>query len=250
MASIGFYSGRGLVVNSVDKKEIIPNIATSVDISPDSKVYTIVLRKGLKWSDGQPMDTKDVNFWWKSIATNKTITPSQTEWEGVTLNIIDDVTFEMKFSTAKPLQLNAMAEYQWNAYFAPEHYLKQFHPDYANADELAKKAKDAGFDDWGKFFVDRNDYQNNPDLPTMTPWMLVTKGAGASQIIFERNPYYWAVDTAGNQLPYMDTCVMNIVESADITKMKAISGDFEVAVASIMENFSDYPLYAENAKLW
>ena len=84
----------------------------------------------------------------------------------------------------------------------------------------------------------------------MTPWMLVTKGAGASQLIFERNPYYWAVDTEGNQLPYMDTCVINIVESADITKMKAISGEFEVAVASIMENFADYPLYAENAELW
>ena len=52
-----------------------------------------------------------------------------------------------------------------------------------NADELDKKAKDAGFDDWGKYFVDRNDYQNNPDLPTMTPWMLVTKGSGAPQLI-------------------------------------------------------------------
>jgi peptide/nickel transport system substrate-binding protein len=95
--------------------------------------------------------------------------------------------------------------------------------------------------------VDRNDYQNNPDLPTMSPWMLVTKGSGASQLIFERNPYYWAVDTEGNQLPYIDTCILNIVESVDITKMKAISGELEVAVAAVMENFADYPLYAENA---
>jgi peptide/nickel transport system substrate-binding protein len=153
----------------------------------------------------------------------------------------------MKYPTPNPLQLATMAEYQWNAQFMPEHYLRQFHPDYQTADVLEKQFKDAGFDDWSKYFIDRNDYANNPDLPTMSPWMLVTKGSGAAQLVFERNPYYWAVDTNGNQLPYIDSCVINIVESADIVKMKAISGEFEIAVASIQEDFSDYPLYAENA---
>ena len=222
LAGLGFYSGRALVAWSQDKSKIEPNIAESVEASADAKTYTFKLRKGLKWSDGQPMTTKDVEFWWKGYMNNKLLSPVlSSDWDGVTVNIVDEVTFTIVYPTPQPLKLNEIAAYQWTAYFLPEHYLKAFHPDYSAAADVDKAAKDAGFDDWGKYFADRNDYQNNPDLPTLSPWMLVTKGSAATSLTFERNPYYFAVDTEGNQLPYIDTCVINIVESADITKMKA-----------------------------
>ena len=243
-----FYSAHGLIVYNEDMTKMVPNLAESVVVSADAKVYTITLRKNLKWSDGAPMDTKDIEFWWKAYATNTTLNPNQKNNVGVELNIIDDVTCELKYPTPQPLQFATMAEFQGQSQFMPAHYLKQFHPDYQTADVLEKQFKDAGFDDWGKYFADRNDYLNNPDLPTMGPWMLVTKGSGAAQLVFERNPYYWAVDTNGNQLPYIDSYVVNIVESPDIVRMKAISGEFEVALAQITENFADYPLYAENAE--
>ncbi|MCE5259304.1 MAG: ABC transporter substrate-binding protein [Chloroflexi bacterium] len=247
VASIGYYSGINLVVYKEDLTEIVPNIAESVEISEDAKTYTIKLRKGLRWNDGEPLTTEDVEFWWKDVSTNLELNPGQTENEGVTLNILDDSTYEIVYPEPRPLQLAAMAEYGGSRQFLPKHYLKQFHPTYTDADALTKAYTDAGFDDWTKYFADRNDYYTNPELPMMCPWVLTTQGAAATQLTFERNPYFFAVDTDGNQLPYMDSCIINIVESQDIVKMKAISGEFEVAVASIQEVFTDYPLYAENA---
>jgi peptide/nickel transport system substrate-binding protein len=247
-AAIGSYGGRSLVVHSEDLSgAIVPNIAESWEVSPDAKIITFKLRKGLKWSDGQPFTTKDVEFWWKAYSTNTTLQPDQTDNKGVTFKVIDDFSFSLTYSDPVPLQMEDFAQMNWQCRFMPEHYLKQFHPDYTAADTVSKQAKDAGFDTWDKYFGDRNDYQNNPDLPTMGPWMLVTKGAGATQLVLDRNPYFWAVDPNGNQLPYIDQCVVNIVESTDIVNMKAVSGEFEVQMAAVMENFGNYPLYAKNA---
>ena len=50
----------------------------------------------------------------------------------------------------------------------------------------------------------RND---NPDLPSLEPWVLKTRPP-ADRIVFERNPYYYRVDGAGHQLPYIDRVVL------------------------------------------
>lgn len=246
--AIGAYGGRGLVVHSEDLSgKIVPNIAESWQVSPDAKVITFKLRKGLKWSDGQPFTSADVEFWWKAYSTNTTLQPDQTQNKGVVLQVADDTSFTITYPDPSPLQVEDFAEMQWQSIFMPKHYLQQFHPDYTAADTVSAAAKAAGFDTWDKYFSDRNDYQNNPDLPTMCPWMLMTKGAGATQLSFNRNPYYYAVDTSGNQLPYIENLVINIVESTDIVNMKAVSGEFEVQMASVMENFTNFPLYASNA---
>ena len=55
----------------------------------------------------------------------------------------------------------------------------------------------------------RND---NPDLPSLEPWMLKTKPP-AERFIFERNPYYYRVDKEGHQLPYIDRVILSIADS-------------------------------------
>lgn len=245
---IGYYAAKALILWNEDRTEIIPNIASSYEVSEDAKQFTFTIRKGLKWSDGVPFTMDDVVFWWEAECTNTEINPNQTDWVGCTFEVVDDYTFTLTYEDPKPLNLTKFAENDQSYFFRPKHYLEQYHPDYASEEDLAAKLKDSGLDDWVKLYNDRKDGQVNHEFPMMGPFILKTDGASATQLIFERNPYYWAVDTEGNQLPYIDRCIINIVETADIAKMKAIAGEFEVALACIMENFSDYPLYAEYAE--
>ena len=64
-------------------------------------------------------------------------------------------------------------------------------------------------------------------LPMMTAWR-VTQSINTSEWAFERNPYYYAVDTAGNQLPYMDKVVLTLAENLEVLNLRAIAGDFTV----------------------
>ena len=64
-------------------------------------------------------------------------------------------------------------------------------------------AKAEGYSDWGQLFVNRSGERTNwraLDKPTMDAWIMTT-GFDAPILISERNPYYFKVDTAGNQLP-------------------------------------------------
>src|SRR5690606_15142661 len=88
--------------------------------------------------------------------------------------------------------------------YAPAHYLQQFHPDYTDADELDALVADRGFSNWTELFESEWDWYGNPDIPTIFAWKTLTRGASVPVQELERNPYYWKVDIAGNQLPYID----------------------------------------------
>ena len=104
----------------------------------------------------------------------------------------------------------------------PKHYLKQFHPKYTPMEEIEKKlVEHGGFDFWYQLFEDRAErsfsMSMNPDLPTIDAYYLKTKEP--ERLVFERNPYYWKTDPAGNQLPYIDQVVVR--KAADITTANA-----------------------------
>ncbi|MDR1904976.1 MAG: ABC transporter substrate-binding protein [Treponema sp.] len=56
--------------------DIVPNVAESYEVSPDSREYTFHLREGMKWSDGQPFSVDDVEFWFVDVLSNPQVTPS------------------------------------------------------------------------------------------------------------------------------------------------------------------------------
>ena len=242
---VGFYQGKNLVVWNEDHSEIVPNIAKEVTLSEDAKELTVTLRKGLKWSDGNDMNTEDVEFWWNAYATNQEVAPGSSTWDETTLTIVDTETFKMTFENPKPLILGRMADGSTGSYwFLPKHYLSQFHNDYS---ETAKdKARELMFDSWVNCFLDRMEYMINPDMPVMSPWKLNTSGTAATQLELVRNPYYWATDDKGRQLPYIDTCLINIVQDDEVVVTKTVSGEFEMAYACVMETMANYPLYAQN----
>ena len=129
-----------------------------------------------------------------------------------------------------------------NYAYHPSHYLKKWHIKY-NPD-AEKLAKQEGFDTWWKAFSWHTSTNNDPNLPTLNPYRLVRKTT--TETIYERNPYFGAVDTAGNQLPYVDRWIGVYVSNKEVLNMKLISGELDLAGRNT--DLSDYTLFKENEK--
>lgn len=227
--------------------KILPNVAKGWKISRDGKSITLFLRKGMKWSDGVPFTADDILFWYEDIINNKELTPTFPTWlapGGVPGKVrkVDDYTVELIFSQPHGLILEFLAN---NSIWAPKHYLKQFHPKYTDSKKLEEMYKKAGYDTWYKYFSNRNDWIQNPDLPNIIAWK-PTNPPDSKVWIMERNPYYWKIDTAGNQLPYIDRITHELVTNAEMVTMKAVAGELDMQLRHV--NFLDYTLLKENEK--
>ncbi|MCL2057789.1 MAG: ABC transporter substrate-binding protein [Oscillospiraceae bacterium] len=249
LAGFTSYEGRNLVIWDMERTEIVPNLVVDLPIiSDDATTFTFTLREGIKWSDGTPLTTEHVQFWFEARESNLKINPG---WQTAPIKVQDvivhdEYTFSLVYNVPNPLALYDLSRHVGgNAFFLPKQYLAQFHPDYN--DKAEDLAKEAGHDDWVRYFNDRNNFEINNELPTTMPYVLQNDGAGANTLSFERNPYFWAVDTEGNQLPYIDSVVVDIVESEDITMMRAAAGEIDMQMAVFTETYLYYPFLAENA---
>jgi peptide/nickel transport system substrate-binding protein len=127
--------------------------------------------------------------------------------------------------------------------YAPAHYLKQFHPKYVPQSELDRKAKEGKFDSWVRMFFNRSDWSLNPDLPVLTPWKTVTP-INTPTWTLERNPYSVFVDTAGNQLPYIDRVVLTLAENLEVINLRAIAGEYDFQARHL--DLAKVPVFIEN----
>lgn len=182
---------------------IAPGLIETWEANADNTMWTFHFREGLKWSDGQPAGVDDVLFWWNDLC--QVSDPSypdappdfgaDAKGKLAVFAKADDLTLTITYGTPSPLTAKRIA--MWvNAnigprWIAPAHYLKQFVPKYNTA-----------VTDF-KTFNTKAETWTNPDVPVLNAWMLTKYDAGKS-LTAERNPYYYAVDTEGNQLPYID----------------------------------------------
>ena len=232
-----------------DGKTIIPNLCTSWEISEDGKVYTFYLRKGVKWSDGEPFTADDIMFWYEDVLLNEDLTPTFPAWlapkgEPVKIEKVDDYTIKFIFASPYSLLPDYLAGPDGPGIFNyPKHYLKQFHPKHTREEELATLTKEAGFEFWYQLFGDKAAPYRNPDLPTLRPWVLRSDPT-AVRMVAERNPYYWKVDPQGNQLPYLDKIAWDMVQDTQMITMKAVQGELDMQGRNL--SFSDYTLLMEN----
>jgi peptide/nickel transport system substrate-binding protein len=121
--------------------------------------------------------------------------------------------------------------------------MQQFHADYADAAALEQAVADAGLDTWAELYDDRDNPRLNPELPTNAPWVQ-TNSWSEELVIFERNPYYWAVDPAGNQLPYIDTLNFRLFNDPDVYALWAINGEIDCQARHVRS--SDFTVLREN----
>lgn len=223
-----------------------PGLAESWEFNEDGTALTLHFREGLKWSDGAPFTVDDVIFWWEAIETDPEITTAvHGEWmvggEPMILEKIDDNTITLNFAAPNGLAETvglAFHGHQWPlgferfGFYAPKHYLEQFHPAYS--------------DEGSYELFEEKAFDYNVDRPVMTPWKITQYEPGTTLMIAERNPYYWGVDVEGNQLPYIDYQYYHFVEGVEGVNLMGIAGDLSMQARAI--DLAQFPVYQENAE--
>lgn len=243
-----------------EKLNFTPDILQSFE-DQDDKVFTFHLREGHKWSDGKPFTAEDLEFFWKGVANNARLNPSGPPASMIAggkspkFEVLDPLTVRYTWDSPNPGFLPALAGPQPLFIFMPAHYLKQFHPDYADKAKLDKLVADAKVQDWGALFERRSrQYRpENPKLPTLDPWRNTTSPP-AEQFSFQRNAYFHRVDAEGHQLPYIDTVQM-VLGTTSLIPAKTASGESQLQARYL--NFEDYTflkaaeaIHNYQARLW
>ena len=256
-------SGDKLLFWDVSGTKIAPGVAKAWETSADGRRTTLYLRKGMKWSDGAPFTADDFVFWYEDMYQNKDLIKSpapELSANGKPGRVvkIDETTVAFEFDEPHFLfasqlagdtqvgggQSRLQSEERELGLYAPAHYLKQFLPKYSSVEALNQKAKAAGFDNWAQVFKIKSDWRLNPEVPTLSAWRMVQPINGQTWLL-ERNPYFWAIDTAGNQLPYLDKVQLTLAENPEVINLRAIAGEYDY-----MERFIDLaklPVFLENA---
>jgi peptide/nickel transport system substrate-binding protein len=226
------YSYARLVGYGTDFK-LHPDILQAIDVEGE-KVFTLHLRPGHKWSDGQPFTSDDFRYFWEDVAQDKELMPYGpdarllVDGEQPKVEFPNATTVRYSWSKPNPEFLPAIASATPLYIFAPAHYLKQFHKKYTDAAALDALVKGAGARNWVALYTQRSKLieSSNPDLPELEPWVNSTK-APAERFTFVRNPYYHRVDSQGRQLPYIDRVIVNVAEGS-LIPAKAGTGEADL----------------------
>jgi peptide/nickel transport system substrate-binding protein len=232
--------------------EIVPYVVKAWEVGGEGSEFTFYLRKGMRYSDGEPHTADNWMFWYEDYELNEDLMPGgpnsflKAGGEVGTLEKIDDYTVKFKFATSYGLFIPQVAStHGYNIdRNCCKHYLAQFHADYVDKAALDKAVADAGFENWWDYFNDRRDWRN-VDLPHVWAWAPV-KMPPDVPCVDEHNPYYWAVDPEGNQLPYIDRRRYEVVENIEILNMKAIAGAVDMQFRHL--SWENFPLFVENAE--
>ena len=192
-----------------------PALAESWQISDDKLKIIFTLRKDLKWSDGKPLTADDVIFSYNQLYLNEEI-PSNAR-DGLRIGQ------SRAFPTVKKIN-NLQVEFTIPEPFAP--FLGStglsILPAHILRETVEKKGKDGKpllLSTWG---VDTPPEQ----IIVNGPYKLESYST-SQRVIFTRNPYYWQKDEQGNQLPYIDKVVWEIVESTDTSLLQFRSGSLD-----------------------
>jgi peptide/nickel transport system substrate-binding protein len=248
----GAIAAEGLFHFGPDGKTIYPNVAKDYKVNEDSTVYTIYLREGLKWSDGVPMTSKDITFYYNEMLVKETfgkslyqcyysVDPETGVKSKAEVSAIDDLTVQVKFNDSAPLFIKSMiVDNRW--FFAPSHFYEKILPGSVGLVEAERIAKEKGFSDvkglgkWYGYY-----YWVWDDRPTLRPWVAASDPNG-EVFVMKRNPYYWKTDANGNQLPYIDDIKFKRVNTQDQYVIEAIAGNIDMQ----RFNMNDFTMLKEN----
>jgi peptide/nickel transport system substrate-binding protein len=252
----GWFAERMNHFSDLDFRSLYPNVFESYEVSDDGVTYTLRLRPGVKFSDGYPLTTEQVSFWWNDTMLNEEMTARPGYiWEHggdvMELEVLDDYTIKITFAApfgTFPHYLTRSA--QWH-FVLPSQYLQQFHASYVDNATLDKMVSDAGFDTWIQLYQNKRGGEsiwgaspNSPEYPMLSGWT-VTEIPQPGLDLLARNPYYWKIDQVGNQLPYIDNIRVDLAATAEALTMKVIQGDVDYTGTHSV-SIARYPLYKEN----
>ncbi len=252
-----------LVRYSDDLQTIVPNVAQSWEWNDDFTQLTFVLRKGHKWSDGEPFGAKDVKFWYDNLQLDKNVIEKPKDYALVGGNpmsvvVLDEQTVRFDLPAPKPGLLSHFANHYAQG-FQPMHFLGQFHPDInPEADELAKSLGFDGGYDLVKAYYGSSDWMDTPTpmlshpdkaaglpldaAPTLESHIVITESTEGRH--FVANPYFYMVDTAGNQLPYINEQDEVFIGDSQVRLLKLVNGEVDYKAQALQIDY--VPMLMDN----
>ncbi|MDE5108696.1 MAG: ABC transporter substrate-binding protein [Trichodesmium sp. St17_bin3_1_1] len=238
--SVFGYIYEGLIIENGVTGELEPALAESWEVSEDEQTIVITLKEGLKWSDGEPLTVDDVVFSYNEIYLNDKIPSSLKDILRIgksgalpTVKKIDNLRVE--FSTPEPFA--PFVRYAGGLTILPAHALKESVRTTNSEGELNYLTK------WGT---------DTPVTEIVGNGMYRIKSYAPNQrIILEKNPFYWRQDNQGNNLPYIENIVWQVIENTDNQLLNFRSGELDtIKVAAEMfpllkreENRGKYTIY-------
>ena len=195
-----------------------PALAKSWSVSHDGRQYTLQLRRGLRFSDGQPFDADDVIFSFQVYLDEKIDSPQRdlliVGGEPIVVQKLDSYT--VRFQLGQPY---AAAERLFDSVaILPRHLLESAYRKNNFSDTWSIATLAAQFAGLGPF-----------RLKEYVP---------GQRIALERNPYYWKQDGNGVRLPYVDEIDFLFVPSEDAQVIRFQSGDTDILSRFSADNFA------------
>ncbi len=204
-----FLTGSRLVELNHDNQTYVPALAESWQLSGDGKSVEVTLRDGLKFSDGRALTADDVAFTLRTLYDERVASPIYRD-----AMLVGGKPIEVTVSDARHLRLG-FAE----AIAVPENYM-------SNLNVLPRHMLEAA--------LGRNEFNNSYSV-TSDAASIVTAGAFAvesstpgERVTLKRNPHYWKKDGAGNQLPYLDRLVIEVVSDENNALTRLGQGTLDI----------------------
>ncbi|MDG5814228.1 ABC transporter substrate-binding protein [Chitinispirillales bacterium ANBcel5] len=195
-----------------------PALAERWEVSEDGRTYTFYMRPGIQWSDGTPISAYDVEFTFNELVFNNDINPNSArdifiiEGERIEVEALDSVRVECRLPFVFAPFLRTMSQE-----ILPKHKLAQT--------------------------VEANEFSTALGIQTSASDIVVSgrfkleSYTSGQRVIFRRNPHYWKTDSEGNQLPYLDRVVYQIVSDQNVQLVRFKRGEIDYLTA----RGEDYP---------
>jgi peptide/nickel transport system substrate-binding protein len=198
--------GRLVRINRATQ-DLEPWLAETWDVSADGRVYTLMLRQGITWSDGTPFTASDVLFTFEALYDPRSASPLAS---ALTIG-------------GKPLRVDAP-----DAHTVVVTYPEVFGPGIRLLDNVPilprHKLQDALTA--GTFAKAWPADTPPADLVSLGPFVLRQYQPG-QRLVFERNPHYWRRDEWDVQLPYADRLTLELVPDQDAELLRLQAGQID-----------------------
>ncbi len=222
----------GLIGYDRYEQKDMPGLAKTWSYDEATRTWTFNLRKGIKWSDGQPLTSDDFIFFTQVIFDPKI--PNQLHFylRQEPKENSPPYVFSAPDAWTLKVQIPSVDSFS-----------------YVNVRGLMPLPRHALENAWksGKFLETWLQNVNPRDLVVSGPYKLKTLRQGES-MIFERNPYYWVYDGEGGQLPYLDEIVMEYVSDQQAEHVKFLAGELDMMEENIGIFPEMLPKFIDSAK--
>ena len=236
-----FFNWEHALTISADMRNVLPNLAESWSLSEDGRVTTVKLRAGLRWSDGAPLTADDFMFRLNHVHLDPDFSPvTYRLLRGCEFVKIDDLTFQYVFPEPNPMFANFFAQYGSHM-LDPMHFFKEYHAAYRDKEELDALVEEEGFVSWMAMYQALRNWGNEDahKVPTARAYKVVERTP--TKMRLERNPYYFKIDPAGQQLPYIDEVdAIILLENSQMIAFQAATGQLDFAAFALKTQ--DIPL--------